>query len=584
MKITLRLLAYVKYHWLGMFFSFILLVMATASELVMPRFLGQGIDTALNSGAHSTIIMDAILVVGAAAITGFANFGSQYLAQRTSQSTAYDMRNELYDHLQRLSFAYYDKAQTGQILSRATVDVEAVREFIARGVTDTIQNVLMLIGVLYLLFSLNWQLALITSVFLPPIGWVVYYFGHRVGPMWLKVQQTMGALGNTLQENLMGVRVVKAFSRQEEESRKFDKDARILYDQTVFTAKQQALNMPLMFVLMGIPAGVILWYGGRQVIEGTLTVGGVTQFILYLGMLAWPIQMMGQTVNTYTRFVSGGQRILEILDTESAVKDKPGAITLNGVKGRICFENVNFSYTGNEDTLRDINFSAESGQKVALVGVSGSGKSTITHLMLRFYDVTSGRITIDGVDVRDVTLASMRQHIGVAQQDVFLFNGSIRTNIGFGLPEASMEQIIAAAKTAQIHDFVQSLPEGYDTWVGERGLTLSGGEKQRIVIARTLLMNPSVLILDDSTSSVDARTEHLIRNSLEELIKGRTAFIITHRLPVIRNADLILVLKDGQIVEKGKHDDLINQNGIYRQIYSSQLDAAQSNLKTVAEA
>ncbi len=584
MKITLRLLAYVKYHWLGMFFSFILLVMATASELVMPRILGQGIDTALNSGAQSTIIMDAILVVFAAAVTGFANFGSQYLAQRTSQSTAYDMRNELYDHLQRLSFAYYDKAQTGQILSRATVDVEAVREFIARGVTDTIQNVLMLIGVLYLLFSLNWQLALITSVFLPPIGWVVYYFGHRVGPMWLKVQQTMGALGNTLQENLMGVRVVKAFSRQEEESRKFDKDARILYDQTVFTAKQQALNMPLMFVLMGIPAGVILWYGGRQVIEGTLTVGGVTQFILYLGMLAWPIQMMGQTVNTYTRFVSGGQRILEILDTESAVKDKPGAITLNGVKGRICFENVNFSYTGNEDTLRDINFSAESGQKVALVGVSGSGKSTITHLMLRFYDVTSGRITIDGVDVRDVTLASMRQHIGVAQQDVFLFNGSIRTNIGFGLPEASMEQIIAAAKTAQIHDFVQSLPEGYDTWVGERGLTLSGGEKQRIVIARTLLMNPSVLILDDSTSSVDARTERLIRNSLEELIKGRTTFIITHRLQVIRNADLILVLKDGQIVEKGKHDDLINQNGIYRQIYSSQLDAAQSNLKTVAEA
>ena len=312
--------------------------------------------------------------------------------------------------------------------------------------------------------------------------------------------------------------------------------------------------------------------------------GGVTQFILYLGMLAQPIRRLGFVANMFSRTVSAGQRILEILDTESLVKEKPNAIELGRLKGQVSFENVSFSYNSLAPALNDISFSVQPGQLVALLGGSGSGKSTTANLISRFYDVSSGRVAVDGIDIRDVTLASLRQNVGIAQQDVFLFSATIRDNIAYGVPDANMEQIVAAAKAAQIHDFIQSLPDGYNTWVGERGVTLSGGEKQRVVIARALLTNPGILILDDSTSSVDAETEHLIRLALDKLIKGRTTFIITHRLPIIRNADLILMLKDGQIAERGKHSELMARGGLYKQIYQSQLAVTQDAKETLTEA
>jgi ATP-binding cassette subfamily B protein len=385
------------------------------------------------------------------------------------------------------------------------------------------------------------------------------------------VQQQIAAVGITLQESLTGVRIVKSFAQEKEESKKFDTGARDIYNTQIDAARIVAFNTPLMVFLIGAPTALVLWYGGRQVIAGNLTIGGIVQFIMYLGMLAMPIRSLGAVTNMYSRSASAGERIFEILDTKSPVKDKPDAIVLDKLQGKIAFEDVSFSYAENAPALHSINFSVEPGQLVALVGASGSGKSTIINLILRFYDVSGGRITMDGIDIRDIALSSLRKNIGTAQQDVFLFSTTIRNNIAYGMPDATIEQVTAAAKAAQIHDFIMSLPDGYETWVGERGHTLSGGEKQRVTIARAILKNPSVLILDEITSSVDAETERLIRKAVDELIKGRTTFIISHRLPIITNADLILVIKDGQIVERGKHQELMATSTFYRHTYLSQL-------------
>jgi ABC-type multidrug transport system fused ATPase/permease subunit len=564
--------------------AFVCLTASTIFSLIIPKVLGKGIDTVLSSGQGTVIIIAAGVIIGSSALRGIAGYGNRYFTEVISQRVAYDIRNTIYEHLQGLSFAYYDKAQTGQLMSRATVDIEAVRNFISQGLLQLLQTVFLAAGVTYLVISLNWRLALITLAFVPVIAWRVIGVSNFLRPIWLKVQQLIAALGTTLQEGLTGIRVVKGLAREKEESQKFSADAKKLYNEQVSAARQVAFNMPLMVFLLGAPTALVLWYGGRQVVAGSLTIGGVTQFILYLGMLAMPIRRLGGIANMFSRSMSAGQRILEIFDTESLVKDKPDAIELGKLKGQVSFENVSFSYNSLSPTLNNINFSVQPGQLVALVGGSGSGKSTIINLILRFYDVSSGRITVDGVDLRDVTLASLRKNIGIAQQDIFLFATTIRDNIAYGIPEASMEQIIEAAKAAQIHDFIQSLPDGYNTLVGERGLTLSGGEKQRITIARALLMNPSILILDEITSSVDAKTERLIRLGVDRLIKGRTTFIISHRLPIITNADLILVLKDGQIVERGRHKELMAKNGLYRQTYLAQLAATQDSQEELTEA
>ncbi len=558
-----------QWGWLTL--AFICLSASTTFSLVIPKMLGKGIDTVLSSGERGMLLLSAVAVIGASALRGISAYGNSYLSELVSQKTAYDIRNALYDRLQRLSFAYHDKTQTGQLMSRATADVEAIRRFFGRGLLGLIQMIVLFAGTATILVSMSWKLALLSLAFLPPIAVRTVIVSRRLRPIWLKIQQLLGVLGTALEENLTGVRVVKAFSRQKEESQKFASQAKQLYDEEINAARQMAFNNPLMVFLISLPTALILWYGGRQVIAGSLTMGGLTQFILYLGMMAMPIRRLGFTINLFSRTASAGQRILEILDTESPVQEKSNAIELIGVKGEVSFENVSFRYNSVAPVLNNISFSVQPGQLVALLGGSGSGKSTIASLIPRFYDVSSGCITIDGVDIRDVTLASLRRNVGIVQQDIFLFSATIRDNIAYGAVDADMEQIIAVAKAAQLHDFIQSLPEGYDTWVGERGVTLSGGEKQRLSIARTLLMNPGILILDDSTSSIDAETEYYIRQALDRLIKGRTTFIITHRLSIIQNADLILLLKEGQIVEQGKHSVLMAGNSLYRQIYELQL-------------
>jgi ABC-type multidrug transport system fused ATPase/permease subunit len=583
MKIVWRLLPFVRKYWKGMALALICLLISTAASLTVPKLLGSGIDAVIHSGEQTKLLFLAIAVVGSSAINGFAGYGNQYLTQVISQQVSYDLRNKMYDRLQRLNFGYHDKNQTGQLMSRATSDVEAVRMFLAMGLLGLIGIMVQIIAITTLLILLDWRLALLTMAFVPIIAWRTIHVSNRLRPVWLRVQQLMGTIGTTLQESLMGMRVVKAFSRQDEESRKFKVDAQKLYDEQMNAARLTAFNMPLMVFLLSIPTALILWYGGRQVIAGSLSIGGVAQFVLYMGSLSMPIRRLGVITNLYSRTVSAGQRILEILDTESTIKDKADAREIGRVEGEVEFQNVSFGYNSVSPALKNISFRALPGQTVALLGGSGSGKSTLANLISRFYDVTGGRVLIDGADVRDVTIASLRRNVGLAQQDVFLFSNTIRNNICYGVPDATIEQIIEAAKAAQIHDFIETLPQGYETWVGERGLTLSGGEKQRIVIARALLTNPAILVLDDSMSSVDANTERLIRTALDRLIKGRTTFIITHRLPIIRNADLILMLKDGQIIEKGKHDELMAANGLYHSTYAAQLESSQDLAESLRE-
>ena len=568
-------MSFLKKHWAMWLLAFVCLSASTVFSLVIPKMLGNGIDTVLNSGRAATLIIAAGIILGSSALRGITGYGNRYFTQVISQRVAYDLRNHLYDHLQGLSFAYFDKAQTGQLMSRATIDIEAVRAFISMGLLQILQTVFLTIGISYLLISLDWRLALMTLAFVPLMAYRAVLTSRRLRPVWLKVQRLIASLGTTLQESLSGVRIVKSFAQEKTEDKKFADDSRRLYDVQIDAARIVAFNTPLMVFLIGAPTALVLWYGGRQVIAGNLTIGGVVQFIMYLGMLAMPIRALGMVTNMYSRSMSAGERILEILDTTSQVKDKPDALVLDKLKGQVAFEDVSFSYAENAPALHSISFSVQPGQLVALVGASGSGKSTIINLILRFYDVSGGRITMDGVDIRDISLASLRKNIGTAQQDVFLFSTTIRNNIAYGMPDATLEQVTAAAKAAQIHDFIMSLPDGYETWVGERGHTLSGGEKQRVTIARAILKNPSILILDEITSSVDAETERLIRRAVDELIKGRTTFIISHRLPIITNADLILVIKDGQIVERGKHQELMAGNTLYRQTYLSQLASAQ---------
>ncbi len=576
MKILLRLMTFAREYWWLLALAFVCMMGSTAFVLIIPQLISRAVDTVLGEGSHDYLMWLGIAVVVAGALRGLSAFGYSYLSEVVSQKTTYDIRNALYNKLQRLSFSFHDQAQTGELMSRGTADVEAIRIFFGRGLLGLLQIAILFVAISFLLARLNPFLALLTVGFLAAVSWRAVVVARLLRPIWLKIQELMARLGTILEEDLTGVRTVRSFAREQEESRKFSTQAEVLYDQHMIATRKRAFNISLMVFLVTIPVALILWYGGREVIAGSLTLGELTQFIFYLTMMSMPVRRLGFITNIFTRTISAGQRILEILDTESAVKEKPGAIELDAVKAAVSSENVSFSYDSIAPALKNVSFSVQPGELVALVGSLGSGKSTIAHLIPRFYDVTGGRITIDGIDIRDVTLDSLRRNVGIVQQNTFLFSATIRDNIAYGAVNADMERIVSAAKAAQLHDFIQSLPDGYDTWVGERGVTLSGGEKQRLTIARTLLINPRILILDDSTSSVDAGTEHLIRRALNMVIKGRTTFIITHRLPIIRNADLILVLEDGEVVERGTHSELMARNGLYRQIYESQLSATQA--------
>jgi ABC-type multidrug transport system fused ATPase/permease subunit len=586
MYILIRVLSFLRPYRRRVALASACLLGASAFVIIAPQLIRWAIDFGLDVtevgdrqvalGNESTLIIAAVAIVAAAALRGVFAFGHTYLGEWISQRVAFDLRNLIYDRLQRLSYAYHDRQQTGQLMSRATQDVEAVRWYINMGVLRFAYIVLVMMVVLGLMLASNWKLALVSWAFLPPIAWRSAAMTARLRPMWMRVQDGLGRMTIVLQESLSGMRVVKAFAAERGETRKFGTEVDAIFQNSYAASREMAINSPVMTGIWMLGMVATIWFGGREVAEGNLTAGELAAFLLYVTLLQMPVRSIGWILMIFARAQIGAQRIYEILDAESAVKEKAKAIELARPKGRVRFENVSFSYDAVSPVLEGIDIDARPGQVIALLGPTGSGKSTIVNLLPRFYDVTGGRITIDGTDIRDLTLTSLRRAIGIVQQDVFLFSASIRDNIAYGAVEASQEQIEAAARAAYIHDYIVGLPDGYDTWVGERGITLSGGQKQRVAIARTLLMDPRILILDDSTSSVDTETEYLIQQTLAQLMKARTTFVIAQRLRTVRKADQILVLQGGRIVERGRHRELLRQGslpgrGFYRQIYDLEL-------------
>ncbi len=528
--------------------------------------------TADQSNASTLLIQAGIAIVAFAVLRGLFAFLQAYWAERNSQAVAFDMRNDLYAKIQRLSFSYHDQNQTGQLMIRATDDVEKVRLFIGQGLLQLVGALVLLTATLIILFVTNAGLAL-ASIWILPVALVLFMiFGGISQPLFAKVQQKLSALNTILQENLAGIKVVKAFTREASEEVKFKSAADNLMAQSLVIARIFTFLFPLIFLIANLGQATTLYVGGQQIVANTMTIGEWQEFSLYLIYLFFPIAQLGFIITQFGQAAASAARIFEILDAKSDVTDKPGATALPPVEGNINFENVTFRYFGGGDPVLDkVNFEAKPGQTIALLGATGSGKTTIINLLPRFYDPTEGRITIDGRDLRDVTLESLRSQIGVVLQETNLFSGNIRENIAFGKPDATMDEITAAAKAAAAHDFIMSFPEGYDTPVGERGTTLSGGQKQRIAIARALLLNPRILILDDSTSSVDLQTEAQIQTALDKLMQGRTSFVIAQRISTVMNADQILVLDKGRVVAQGKHADLMEDSEIYAEIYTSQL-------------
>jgi ABC-type multidrug transport system fused ATPase/permease subunit len=571
MRILWRLLGYLKPYWRRAVVTYFCLLTTMALGLVVPWLIKQVIDVGLAGGQSRFLIVAALVMIGISLIKILFAFGRIYLSEWLSHRAAYDLRDAFYDHVQRLSFAYHDRAKTGRLMSRATRDVEAVQRFISVGLMESVNAALLLIGILVILFFTDWQLALVTLAPLFVVALIAIRLGRLIRPMFKTLQQQFALVSTILQENLVGVQVVKAFAREDYESDKFSGANRELMAQRLALTRLWSSNFPLTFFLISTGTALILWFGGNAVVAGRLSIGALVAFNSYLVMLAMPIQRLGWLINITAEALASGERIFEVLDTDSDVEEKEGAIELPPLEGRVRFENVSFGYDSDQLVLDGISFEAQPGQKIALLGATGSGKSTVINLIPRFYDVTEGRVTIDGYEVRDVSLRSLRRQIGIVLQDSLLFSMTIRENIAYGRPDASMEEVMAVAKAAGAHDFIVSFPDGYETLVGERGVTLSGGQRQRIAIARALLMNTPILILDDSTSSVDTETEYIIQQALANLMEGRTSFVIAQRLTTVINADVILVLAEGRIVEQGSHQELLALGGLYKEIYDLQL-------------
>ncbi|MBM4414719.1 MAG: ABC transporter ATP-binding protein [Chloroflexi bacterium] len=553
-------------------------VASGALVVVTPWLIGHAIDVGLAIDAEAgvargdmaTLAVAAVLLIAAALARGALMYQQAILSERVSQTVAYDLRNRIYDHLQRLSFAYHDRAEIGQIMSRATQDVEGVRFFVSMGVIRMLYITALISVTAAIMLATNMRVALVALAFVPIVAAAAVCSSRTMRPVWTHIQHLQGNLANVLHENLTGQRVVKAFAREAFEEEKFGRQASSLFDESYRSTRFMGIIEPALSAVWLVSLAAVFWVGGNEVIAGRMGAGQLVTFQLYLTFLQMPVRSIGFIVGIASRAQSSGDRIFELLDAESAVTERADAVPLRAGPGDVRFDRVSFGY-GRSPVLHDVSLHAHPGEVTALLGPTGSGKSTVVNLLPRFYDVIAGAITVDGQDVRELTLGSLRGAIGIVQQDVFLFADTIRRNIAYGRPDAGDDDIVAAARAARLHDFIVGLPNGYDTWVGERGVTLSGGQRQRLAIARTLLLDPRVLVFDDSTSSVDTETEYLIQQALHELMRGRTTFVIAQRLRTVRAADQIIVLRDGRIVEQGRHDQLLAAGGLYRDIYDLEL-------------
>ncbi len=566
-----RLLRYLTRYWFFLVLALLAMTINRVLAMAVPELSQRAIDVAIEQRRLGLLAFLALSIVGVTTLTGVFHFAQEYSLQYAAQKAIYDIRNAMYDHLQRLPFSFYDRSQTGQLVARATGDIDSLRRFYSFGMLNFISSTFIFVAVFVLCMMKSWKLALLALSVMPFIGYSGARFGRIVRPRFMSLRQKFADVTIAIQENVTGARVVRTFARQDYEIEKFTGQVRGLLKLNLGLARLWASYFPFMDFMSTLGMILVLGFGGWQIMKGQLTLGEFVAFNMYLMMLMMPVRMLGFIINTSQEAIASGQRIFEILDTKSEVEESANAEPLPPIKGRITFENVSFGYeTGEGLVLKNFSLDVQPGETVALLGATGSGKSTVINLVPRFYDPTSGSITIDGTDIRDVTLESLRKQISIVLQETYLFSSSIKDNISYGKTDATTAQITASAKAANIHDFISSLPKGYDTHVGERGVTLSGGEKQRVAIARALLMDPRILILDDSTSSVDTETEHLIQNALETLMRGRTTFVIAQRLSTVKRADKIVVLEEGEIVEQGTHEELLEKGGIYAQIYEMQ--------------
>ena len=572
LRALVRSLAFMrKYRWPTLA-SLICLLASSAGNLAVPRLTQQIVDSGILEDRLQAILIGAAVIVAVTALRSLFTYIQGVLAARVSQGVAYDLRNSLYDHIQSLSFSYHDRSQTGQLLTRATNDVDMVRMFISHGVIQIITTAVLLAGSLYLLFATNWRLALHVIPVMAAVFAIFTYMARIGRPLFRAMMEKVAVLNTRLEENIVGVRMVKAFTGAGHEQRQFEAGSHDLYDVSMRASRIFALAIPLVFAMANFGTLVVTWGGGIQILAQRLTIGELVAFQGYLIVAMFPITMLGMIMMSISQASASAERIFEILDAESDVKEQPGAAALRPLTGGLRFEEVGFRYFGvGAPVLQEVSFATGAAETMAIVGATGSGKSTVINLIPRFYDVTSGRITIDGTDIRGVTLQSLRRQIGIVLEETTLFGGTIRENIAYGRPDATDAEVQAAARAAAAHQFISGFPAGYDSVVGERGVTLSGGQKQRVAIARALLIDPRILIFDDSTSNVDYETEVQIRGAIEKLRHERLSFVIASRMNTVLAADRVLLLHQGRVAGLGEHQRLLHDNALYAEIYYAQL-------------
>ncbi len=573
----LRSLKFVRAYRLFAALGVLAVLASAAADLVSPQILRRIIDEGITGGDTGVIYRGAATLVAVAVVGGLATFLQGYFTARASHGSAFEMRDAIFDKLQRLGFAYHDQAQTGQLITRVTSDVDQVRDFLGGGLVQIVSAAVMLSGAVILLLRMNVALALLSFAVIPATVAVLVIFVRRLGPTFKVSQQRLAALNTVLQENVAGARVVRAFAREEYETGRYDTANLSLLEQGLKVRHTVANAFPLMFSIGTIGVALVTWIGARQIVAGALTVGELVAFTSYLFLLLQPLFVLGFGAQQIARAGASADRLFEIFDAPIELAERPDAITVPRLSGAIEFHDVHLRYPGSDhEVLSGVDARITARTMVAIVGSTGSGKTSLVNLIPRFYDVTSGSVTVDGIDVRDTSLVTLRGQIGFVMQDSVLFSGTVRENIAYGRPDASEADIEAAARDAMADGFVRALPDGYDTRVGERGVKLSGGQRQRIAIARALLIDPTILVMDDSTSSVDSTTEAAIRSRLEALMGGRTTIVIAQRLATAKRADLVLVMDGGRILDSGTHEELLERSCIYAEIAASQLIGGES--------
>jgi ATP-binding cassette subfamily B protein len=578
-----RMLRYLQPYWRQVVIAYVSMALATLVNLFVPQIIANAIDEGVATRNANVLFWAGGLILGIAVVRGIVSFGQRYYGEWLSHRVAYDLRNHFYSSVQNLPFAFHDQAKTGDLMSRATSDITETERFAGIGLMDLAAVLAMMIGIIVAMFLEHVQLTLIVLAPMIILVASAIHFGNLMRPMFKRIQEQMGVLSAVMQESMTGIGVVKAFAREPFEFAKFDRENDKWFDQRYASIKLWAIYWPLFTLILSVAIFLLLWFGGPRAVAGEITVGSLFALISYVLMLNGPVLRVGFLVNMATSAGASASRVFEIIDTRNEIEEAPDALPLTNARGAVHFEGVSFAYQEGRSILQGVSFVAQPGEVIALIGPTGSGKSTIINLIPRFYDATSGAVLVDGQDVRRLQVKSLRSHISTVLQDPFLFNATIAENIAYGQPEAPMDAVIAAAKAAHAHEFIESFPKGYATIVGERGVTLSGGQKQRLAIARALLCDPRILILDDSTSSVDTETEHLIQQALAVLMQGRTTFVIAQRLLTLKSADQILVLDHGRIVQRGRHAELLTQGGLYRQIYDLQLRDQEEFLALQAE-